>query len=152
MKRTDMSAIPAEDSQRQAARRKAALAAALLLLTGGALGVTVDRVWLLPSAVETMPLTARAMAERLDLTNAEEERVHALLDSLHAELMSAAPQGADSLRVTTHRVQSRLEQALPAAARAEFRTWMHEHHQQLRERMHGAGAHVSGATHQRREH
>ena len=117
------------------ARGKAAAAAALLLITGGLLGVLVDRHWLLPREDEPMPLTARAMAERLELSPSEEAGIHALLDSLHSEVTVAAEHGLDSLLQTAHDAHSRLEAALPHEARGEFRTWIQDHHQQMRERM-----------------
>ena len=119
------------------ARWQAAGAAALLLLSGGAMGVLVDRLWLSPPAVHATPLTAEAMAARLDLSIAEEARVRTLLDSLHTEIVAVVEQGPDALRSAARDAHHRIEAALPPGARAEFRVWMQEQHQQLLGRMHG---------------
>jgi hypothetical protein len=119
-------------------RGEAVAAAVLLLLAGGVSGVLVDRLFLLPRDAEEMPLTSQAMAARLDLSPAEEARMRALLDSMHAEVTAAAQLGPDSLAVTARRVHVRVEAALPPGARPAFRAWMHEHHRQLMRRM-GSG-------------
>jgi hypothetical protein len=119
----------------EAARWKAAAAAALLLLTGGVTGVLVDRLLLTPHDVHTMPLTAQALAARLDLNPAEEARVRALLDTMHAEVTTATRHGPDSLLVTARSAHRRIEAALPPDARPEFRAWLHEHHRLLMQRI-----------------
>jgi hypothetical protein len=119
------------------ASRRAAGAAALLLLTGGVMGVLVDRVWLSPPETHAMPLTAEAMAARLDLTSAEEARLRALLDSLRAEIHAVVQRAPDSLGTAVRNAQRRIESALPPPARSEFRAWVLEHHAQLMDRMHG---------------
>lgn len=126
-------------------RRKAAAAATLLFLAGGLSGVLVDRLLIRPRAVEATPLTARAMAARLDLSRSDEARIRALLDSLHAEVAAAAQQGPDSLRTVARSAHQRLEAALPPEARAEFRIWMQEHHRRMMERMGGAPMHGPGS-------
>ncbi len=126
---------------RDGARGKAAAAAALLLLTGGLLGVVVDRLWLLPRGVEAMPLTAQAMAARLDLSPSDETRIRALLDSMHAEVTAAAQHGPDSLLTMARRAHLRLEAALPPDARPEFRAWLQDHHHQMIERATGTRMH-----------
>lgn len=110
-------------------------AAALLLVTGGAMGVLVDRHWLSPPEVEATPLTAEAMAARLDLSSADEARLRALLDSLHAEIHAVVQQDPDSLRAAVRDAQRRIEAVLPADARPEFRAWMQEHHERMMGRM-----------------
>lgn len=110
--------------------------AALLLMGGVALGIVVDRVWLLPPPTHETPLTAEALSAHLGLSPAEQERVRVLLDSLHTEINGVVERSPDSLSVAVRGAQGRLEQALPADARAEFRAWMQEHHEQLIGRMH----------------
>jgi hypothetical protein len=129
-------------------RRKAIATAALLLLAGGAAGVLIDRLWLLPREAVAMPLTAHAMAARLDLSAADQARVRALLDSMHADMTAAAQQGSDSLLTTARNAHRRIEAALPPDARAEFRAWMHEHHRQLLARI-GSGR-MHGGHHEDR--
>lgn len=119
--------------------------AALLLVSGGIMGVVVDRLWLSPPELQAAPLTAEAMATRLGLSSDDEAHLRVLLDSLHAEIVTAVQQGPDSLRAAVRDAQHRIEAALPAEARAEFREWIQEHHQQMR-RMHG-GRRDHGATH-----
>ena len=119
--------------------------AALLLVSGGIMGVVVDRLWLSPPELQAAPLTAEGMATRLGLSSEDEARLRVLLDSLHAEIVGAVQQGPDSLRVAVRDAQHRIEAALPVDARAEFREWIQEHHQQMR-RMHG-GRRDHGATH-----
>jgi hypothetical protein len=129
-----------KDWQRRS-RRKAAAAATLLLLTGGLLGVLVDRVWLLPREAQAAPLTSQAMASHLNLAPAEEARIRALLDSMHAEVTAAAQQGPDSLRVAARSAHLRLEAALPPEARPEFRLWMRDQHRRMMDRMGGGPMH-----------
>ena len=129
------------------ARRKSAGAAALLLLAGALLGVLVDRFWLLPRGVEAMSLTATAMAARLDLGPSDEARIRALLDSIHADMSAAAPQGPDSLRSMARSAHMRLEAALPPRARPGFRAWIHDHHNQMMQRMRGDRMHGPGDAH-----
>lgn len=117
-----------------AARWRAAGTAALLVVTGGVMGVLVDRLWLSPPEAHATPLTAEALAARLGLSSAEEAHLRALLDSLHTEILHHAP---DSLGIAVRNAQLRIEAALPADARPEFRAWMQEHHEQLRGRMRG---------------
>ena len=124
---------------------RAAGTAALLLVSGGVIGVVVDRLWLSPRELQAAPLTAEAMATRLALSPEDEVRLHVLLDSLHAEIVAAVQQGPDSLRAAVRSAQHSIEAALPVEARAEFREWIQEHHQQMR-RMHG-GRRDHGATH-----
>ena len=131
-------------------RWKAATAAALLLVAGGLSGVLVDRLWLLPRDVEAMPLTAHAMAERLDLDPSEEVRVRALLDSMHAEITTAAQHGPDSLRAMARSGHLRLEAALPPRARPEFRAWIRDHHHHMMERMDSGKMHGPGHAGRRR--
>jgi hypothetical protein len=126
------------------ARRRAVATAGLLLFVGAVTGVLVDRLWLLPRTVEATPLTVRAMAARLDLAPPEEARVLTLLDSMHAELLTAAEHGPDSLRTAARNAHQRLEAALPPRARPEFRAWIQDHHHQLMERMGGARMHAPG--------
>lgn len=132
------------------ARRKAAMLAALLLLAGGLSGVLVDRFWLLPRGDDTMPLTAHAMAARLDLDASQEARVRLLLDSMHTDVIAAARYGPDSLASAARTAHARLEAALPPHSRAEFRAWLVDHHHQLLERLDQAGTHEphsNGAGH-----
>jgi hypothetical protein len=129
------------------ARRRSAGAAALLLLAGALLGVLVDRFWLLPRGVEAMSLTATAMAARLDLGPSDEARIRALLDSIHADMSAAAPQGPDSLRSMARSAHMRLEAALPPRARPGFRAWIHDHHNQMMQRMGGDRMHGPGDAH-----
>jgi hypothetical protein len=122
------------------ARWRAAGTAALLLVSGGVMGVLVDRLWLSLPGAHAAPLTAEAMSQRLGLTSAEEARLRTLLDSLHVEILDQSP---DSLATAVRNAQLRIETALPPGARAEFRAWIQEHHEQLRGRMHrGPREHV----------
>lgn len=123
------------------ARRKAGMIAALLLLAGGLAGVLVDRLWLLPRGHDSMPLTAQALAARLDLDTSEEARIRALLDSMHTDVTAAARHGPDSLAATARTAHMRLEAAIPPHSRAEFRAWLVDHHRQMMERMDDARPH-----------
>jgi hypothetical protein len=125
-------------------RRRAAATAAFLFLAGGVTGVTADRLWLNPSPLDAMPLTADAMADRLELSPAQTTQVRELLDSLHAEIAAVVIESPDSLPSVVQRAQLRIEATLPAASRSEFRAWMQEHHQHMRSRLHGG---VMGAIH-----
>lgn len=124
---------------------RAAGTAALLLVSGGVMGVVVDRLWLAPRELQAAPLTAEAMASRLGLSSEDEAHLRVLLDSLHAEILAAVQQGPDSLRAAVRSAQHRIEASLSVEARAQFREWIQEHHQQMR-RMHG-GRRDHGATH-----
>ena len=139
-------------SSNRSVRGKAAAAAVFLLLAGGVSGVLIDRQFLLPPDVEEMPLTSQAMAARLDLAPAEEARMRALLDSMHAEVTVAAQLGPDSLAVTARRVHARVEAALPPGARPAFRAWMHEHHRELIRRMGSGRGDPSGRGDHRGRH
>src|SRR5688500_1314814 len=88
---------------------RAAGAAALLFVSGGVMGVLVDRLWLDPPAAHATPLTPQAMVERLGLSAAEEQRMVALLDSLHADILHHSP---DSLESAVRNAQLRIEAAL----------------------------------------
>lgn len=118
------------------ARWRAAGTAALLLVAGGVMGVGVDRLWLSPPEPHTAPLTAEAMVARLGLSSDEDAHLRALLDSLHTEIAAVVQQDPDSLRTAVRNAQQRIEAALPARARSEFRAWMQERHEQLMDRMH----------------
>lgn len=109
-------------------RARTAAAAALLLLAGGLAGVAADRLWLLPAAPHVSPLTVAALVERLDLDGPEEARIRALIDSLHAEVATAARAGPDSLAAAARSAHRRIEGALPADARPAFRAWVRDHH------------------------
>jgi hypothetical protein len=116
-------------------RVRAAGTAALLLLTGAFLGVSVDRVWLSPPPAEAVSLTAGAMSERLGLSPEEEARLNLLLDSLHTEVMAAALDGPEALRVATEDAHRRIEASLPPEARPAFHAWMQEHHEHMMRQM-----------------
>ncbi len=113
------------------AHARAATTAVLLLLTGVALGIVLDRVWLSPSAVEGMSLTASSMAERLSLTPDEEARLTALLDSLHVEVTAAAADGPEALRIATDEAHRLIAASLPPESRTAFHQWMQEHHEHM---------------------
>ena len=128
------------------ARWRALAAAGFLVLTGGVLGALVDRYWFAPPAAHAAPLTADEMATRLHLSRDDKERLRGLLDSLHTEILAVVQQGPDSLSMAARRAQLRIEAALPPDARAEFREWMRQRHDQLMNRMHGDRMH-EGAVH-----
>jgi hypothetical protein len=115
---------------------RAAGTAALLLVAGGVMGVLVDRLWLSPPETHATPLTAEAMAARLDLSSVEQARLRALLDSLRSEIHAVVQRAPDSLGMAVRNAQLRIEAVLPPAARPEFRAWMRDHHAQMRSRMH----------------
>jgi hypothetical protein len=127
-------------------RLRAVAAAAFLLLAGGLSGVLVDRLWLLPRQDAAMPLTAEAMAERLNLDPGELARIRALLDSMHADVLVAARHGPDSLIAAARRAHERIEIALPPLARPEYRLWIQDQHRQMMERMHGPASTGPAAT------
>jgi hypothetical protein len=131
---------------KQAARRRAGVTAVLLVLAGGLLGVLVDRLWLLPAQAQAAPLTAQAMAAHLALGPADEARIRALLDSMHADVTAAVRQGPDALHEAAHTAHRRLEAALPEDARAGFRAWMRDQHHRMIERMGGEPMHGPGST------
>jgi hypothetical protein len=122
-------------------RRKAGAAAALLVLAGVALGVVVDRLWLMPPEAAAMPLTPEALVAHLELRPEDEARVRVLLESLHGEVTSAAAAGPEALAAVARSAHERIEQALPPEARPAFREWVEEHHAQMTERMHGGAMH-----------
>lgn len=124
----------------EGARWRARGTAALLLLAGGALGILADRLWLAPPEAQAMPLTAHGLASRLSLPPADEARLQVLLDSLHDEIVAAVQQSPDSLQAAVRRAQQRIEETLPAASRAEFRSWIREQHARIA-RMHGGPDH-----------
>lgn len=130
-------------------RWKAGAAAMLLVLCGVPVGVAVDRLLLAPPPVEAMPLTAAALSDHLGLTPAEETRIAALLDSLHADVTAATRQGPDSLRAVADEVHRRLEAALPASVRPAFQAWLAGHHQRMMERIEGGHARMHEAMHPR---
>lgn len=119
------------------ARWRAAATAALLLVTGAVMGILVDRMWLAPPEVEATPLTADALVTDLGLSPSDAANVHALLDSLHAEIGMAMQEDPDSLTPLVRDAQRRIEEALPPDVRPAFRDWMRAHHEQMRGRMHG---------------
>jgi hypothetical protein len=116
----------------------------LLVLAGAAMGVLVDRAWLRPGPASAAPLTVEEMVEHLALAPADETRVRVLLDSVHADVLLAAEQGAAALAEAARDAHARLEAALPQDARAGFREWIEGHHRQLMERMQAGG--MNGAT------
>lgn len=118
-----------------APRWRAAGTAALLLVAGGALGVVADRLWLSPPPAEATPLTAEAMATRLELSASEAAHVRSLLDSLHAEILTVVRQSPDSLGTAVRNAHQRIEAALPPEDRSAFRAWIREHHEQMMGRM-----------------
>jgi hypothetical protein len=121
------------------ARLKAGAAALMLVLAGAAMGVLVDRTWVRPREAVALPLTVQGMVEHLGLTGADEARVRALLDSMHADVLTAAEQGPEALAEAARAAHGRLEAALPEDARPGFRSWMEAHHRQMMERMQGGG-------------
>jgi len=110
------------------AHARTAAAAALLVLAGGLAGIAVDRLWILPSEAPASPLTVDALVERLGLDGPEEAEIRALMDSLHAEVVTAARAGPDSLAAAARSAHRRIEGALPADARPAFRAWVRDHH------------------------
>lgn len=118
-------------------RWRTAGAAALFLLAGISLGVVADRLLLLPRTAEAQPLTAEAMVSHLDLDATQETHLRALLDSLHADMMTVFERHPDSLPAAARRAHHRVESALPPEAREEFRAWMQGHHHQMMGRMRG---------------
>lgn len=109
-------------------RAGTAAAAALLVLAGALAGIAVDRLWILPAEAPDSPLTVDALVERLDLDGPEEARIRALIDSLHADVTTAARAGPDSLAAAARSAHRRIEGALPADARPAFRAWVRDHH------------------------
>lgn len=130
-----MTAPDSFHGQDRSARLRAGGAAFLLLLTGAMLGVTVDRLFNAPTPVEARGLTADAMAERLGLSPDEEVRLTALLDSIHAELMSAELKSPEARRLATHEAHRRIEASLPLQARPAFRAWIQEHREHMMHHM-----------------
>jgi len=121
------------------AHARTAAAAALLVLAGALAGIAVDRLWIRPAEAPASPLTVDALVERLDLDGPEEARIRALIDSLHADVTTAARAGPDSLAAAAHGAHLRIEAALPANARPAFRAWMRDHHGRAMGRLHDAG-------------
>ena len=128
-------------------RRKAGATAMLLVVAGAALGVLIDRLWLMAPGAAAMPLTPEALVADLDLGPEDEARVRMLLDSVHAEVLSASSGGPGALATVARSAHQRLEEALPPEARPAFRRWVEDHHAQMTERMHGGTAH--GPAHMR---
>jgi hypothetical protein len=120
-------------------RVRAGGAAAFLLVAGAALGIAADRAWLAPPPAAAMALTAEAMSERLGLSNEQESRLVVLLDSLHAEVLAAAADGPEALRIATDDAHRTIAASLPLESRPAFHAWMQEHHDHLMRQM-GAGS------------
>lgn len=121
------------------AHARTAAAAALLVLAGGLAGIAVDRLLILPEEAPASALTVDALVEGLGLDGPEEAEIRALMDSLHAEVATAARAGPDSLAAAAHRAHLRIETALPADARPAFRAWLRDHHGRAMGRMDGPG-------------
>jgi hypothetical protein len=120
---------------------RAALTAALLLATGVAMGIVIDRHWLSPSDVYATPLTAEAIADRLDLSVTEAEKLQSLLDSLHGEILAVMQQDPDALGAAVQSAKVRIEAALPPESRGDFHAWMKEHQDRVINHMHGVMKH-----------
>lgn len=120
-------------------RRQAAVTGALLLVAGAGMGILADRLWLSPTEARAAPLTVEALSDRLGLAAPEEARLRALLDSLHVEIAGVVERRPDALGATVQDAHRRIEAALPAEARAEFRAWIEEHHERMMGRMHHGG-------------
>jgi hypothetical protein len=122
-------------------RMQAAVVAASLLITGAVLGIAVDRAWVSPGQTGEPSLTASALSHRLGLDPAQEARLNILLDSLHAEVTSAAADGPEALRAATQAAHRQIEAFLPAGSRPEFHMWMREHRQHMMQTTHPQGMH-----------
>lgn len=119
-------------------RARAAGTAVLLVLTGAVLGITVDRLWLSPTRIGAMSLTAGAMSERLGLSSEDAERLSVLLDTLHTEVTAAAADGPEALRAATDAAHQRIDASLPPESRPAFHSWMQEHREHMMRQMHPA--------------
>jgi hypothetical protein len=72
--------------------------------------------------------------------------LNALLDTLHADLRAAMGRGPDALREAADAAHRRIDASLPPEARADFHSWMQEHHEQML-RGFGQGFHSPGLMH-----
>ena len=128
-------------------RWKAGATATLLVLAGAALGVLLDRLWLVPQGAAAMPLTAEALVAHLDLDPEVEAHIRALLDSVHTEVVSAAAENPQAVAEIARGAHQRLEAALPTDARPAFRRWVEDHHAQMIERIQGEATSAPMHTH-----
>jgi hypothetical protein len=117
--------------QGEEVKTKAVLAAAFLLIIGALGGVVIDRMVIIPHQQHARHLTVDALAAQLQLEPDVERRVRALVDSMFIEVANAAQHGPDSLRATARYAHERIEAALPPHARAQFRQWVNDHHDDL---------------------
>lgn len=118
-----------------AARLRSGGTAALLVLSGALLGIAADRFWLSQGEPVDAALTADTLADHLGLDPAAEASLSALLDTLHAEILSAAAFGPDSLQAKVDHAHRRIAESLPTESRTSFHSWMQGHHEEVMRRL-----------------
>ena len=113
---------------------RAILAAVSLLGLGGAIGVTLDRVWLM-RAGETAhgPLDAQtemieALQVELALTPAQATEVSAILERHQGQVTHTWETVRPHLRAAMDSVGSEIEAVLAPEQLERFRTWIREQH------------------------
>jgi hypothetical protein len=115
---------------------RAAAAATLLVLAGVAIGIVIGRGLPAPAPVVASALTIESLAERIDLSSEEQDRLRTLLDSLHEGVVAAASEGPEALQAATEAAHRRIEASLAPEARAEFRLWLQESRDHMMARIH----------------
>lgn len=116
---------------------KAVIVAFALFSLGAVAGISADRWWNerqqpLPQAGQ---LTVPAMAQALDLDNAQQARVADLLQDLEIQVAQATREGPAALQEAARNARQRLEEEIPADRRERFRSWMGEHREWMSEQM-----------------
>ncbi len=115
-------------------RWRAILAAISLLGLGGAIGVTLDRVWLTRAGqtahgpVNAQTEMVEALQAALALTPAQANEVSAILERYQEQVTHTWETIRPNLRAAMDSVGSEIEKVLAPEQREGFRTWIREQH------------------------
>ena len=115
-------------------RWRAILAAISLLVIGGAVGVTLDRVWLMrtgeaaPGPADAQTEMVEALQAELALTPAQANEVGAILERYQGQVTHTWETVRPNLRAAMDSVGSEIEAVLAPEQRERFRTWIREQH------------------------
>ncbi len=115
-------------------RWRAILAAMSLLGIGGAVGVTLDRVWLTRASetahgpVDAQTEMLKALQAELALTPAQANEVSAILERHQGQVTHTWETVRPHLRAAMDSVGSEIEAVLAPEQRERFRTWIREQH------------------------
>lgn len=115
-------------------RRRAIVTAISLLGLGGAIGVTLDRVWLTHAGERAHgPLDAQtemveALQAELALTVAQANEISAILERHQGQVTNTWETVRPHLRAAMDSVGSEIEVVLAPEQRERFRSWIREQH------------------------